>query len=165
MKDLQFFLYRVPSDVGDWLAAFDGAELVFLSSYNIGKKKVSSELTSFFKQHYHFEVGRFEVENWSHGNFWKKTHKIKPLGSDFQVRVWLELIKIRRGTTVTYSHIAQKIRKPTAVRAVATAIANNPICVLIPCHRVVSKAGYKYKYRGGPETKMALLRAEGIVIA
>ncbi|MBK9323355.1 MAG: MGMT family protein [Bdellovibrionaceae bacterium] len=164
MQDLQFFLFRVRSDVGDWLAAFHDSELVFLSSYNIGKQKVSKELSSFFEKHYHFKIGQFEVPDWSQGDFWKRKHKIKLQGSDFQLRVWSELIKIPWGTTTTYGHIAQRIRKPTAVRAVATAIANNPICVLIPCHRIVCKTGNKYKYRGGTKTKKELLQAEGIVI-
>ncbi len=162
MKDLQFFLYRVSSNCGDWLAAFEGPELVFLSSYNIGKQKVTKELASFLKKHYHFEIGKFEVAKWTQGDFWKRKHKIKPLGSKFQVRVWSQLTKIPKGTTVTYSGVAHKIRRPTAVRAVATAIANNPICVFIPCHRVVSKTGNKYQYSGGSETKRHLLQQEGV---
>ena len=162
MNDLQFFLYKVSSDFGDWLAVFEGTELVFLSSYNMGKQKITLELGSFFRKHYHFEIGKFEVAKWTQGNFWKRKHKVKLLGSEFQVKVWSQLTKIPKGTTVTYSSIAQKIRRPTAVRAVASAIANNPVCVFVPCHRVVNKTGNKYQYRGGSETKRYLLQQEGV---
>lgn len=163
MKDLEFYLYKVPSEVGDWLAAFEGKELIFLGSYNVGKR-VEKDLSNFMQKNYHFDIGKFETAPWTHGNFWKKKHQIKLQGTDFQMKVWLELVKIPYGKTLTYSEVAKKIRKPTAVRAVATAIAQNPVCVWIPCHRVISKSGNKFKYSGGPETKIGLLRAEGAVI-
>jgi AraC family transcriptional regulator of adaptative response/methylated-DNA-[protein]-cysteine methyltransferase len=161
MKDLKFYLYKVPSEVGDWLAAFEDSEMIFLGSYNIGKKAVEAELAEFLHEHYHFHIGKFETAKWSKGNFWKKKHKIKLQGTDFQMKVWLELLNIPHGKTATYSDIAKKIRKPSAVRAVSTAIGQNPVCFWIPCHRVVSKSGDKFKYRGGPKTKKGLLQAEG----
>lgn len=161
MSGLEFFLYKVPSEVGEWLAVFEGKEMIFLGSYNTGKKLLEKDLSEFLHKHYHFHIGNFQPVKWTKGNFWKKKHKLKLQGTEFQMKVWLELINIPKGFTVTYSQVAQKIKKPKAVRAVGTAVGQNPICVWIPCHRVVGKNGNIFKYRGGAETKIGLLKAEG----
>lgn len=81
-------------------------------------------------------------------------------GTPFQQRVWLELLTIPPGKTVSYGEIAKRIGKPKAVRGVASAIANNPISILIPCHRVVPKVGGVGKYRWGTRMKQRLLQRE-----
>ena len=63
-------------------------------------------------------------------------------GTEFQLKVWAELRKIPFGTTVSYQDVAERIGEPKAVRAVATAIAQNPVAMLIPCHRVIHSAGH-----------------------
>jgi len=78
----------------------------------------------------------------------------------FQARVWEELRRIPFGATATYSDIASRIGKPQAVRAVATACANNPVGVLTPCHRVLRKEGALGGYRWGLERKRRLLELE-----
>lgn len=83
-------------------------------------------------------------------------------GTDFQVKVWKELLKIKTGKTVTYSDIAQKIGKPLAVRAVGTAVGRNPLSVIVPCHRVVNKSSGRINYGWGAEMKKDLLRREGV---
>ena len=80
--------------------------------------------------------------------------------SAFQLRVWEELRKIPIGTTRSYSDIAAVIGQPTAVRAVAHACATNPIALIVPCHRVVPKAGGLGGYRWGVVRKQALLDLE-----
>lgn len=82
-------------------------------------------------------------------------------GTAFQQRVWQALREIPAGARVTYSDIAQRIGKPSAVRAVASACASNAIAVLIPCHRVVRMDGSLSGYRWGVERKKALLEKEG----
>ena len=79
----------------------------------------------------------------------------------FQKKVWGALRTIPFGTRVSYSAVARMIEQPTAVRAVASAIARNEISYLIPCHRVVSKSGVIHKYRWGSDVKKALLDFEG----
>lgn len=165
MGDLLFKIFKVSSPIGDWLAAFDNDELIFLGSYEGGKKLVEGDLAKHFKTHYGFNVGSFTAAKWTKGNFWKQKHKIKLQGTDFQVKVWLELLKIPRGKTLTYSQLASKIRKPSAVRAVSTAIGKNPICYYIPCHRVMGKGASKLKYHYGPAVKKSLLVAEGALDA
>lgn len=81
-------------------------------------------------------------------------------GSDFQRRVWRELARIPRGTTITYAELARRIGKPTATRAVAGACAANPVAIITPCHRVVRADGGLGGYRWGVDRKRAILEAE-----
>jgi methylated-DNA-[protein]-cysteine S-methyltransferase len=93
----------------------------------------------------------------------KRSHFTLPLnphGTDFQKKVWDELKKIPYGETVSYSDIAKKIGKPEAVRAVGGAIGRNPLSIVVPCHRVVSKSGAITGFSGGIENKVALLEHE-----
>jgi AraC family transcriptional regulator of adaptative response/methylated-DNA-[protein]-cysteine methyltransferase len=78
----------------------------------------------------------------------------------FQRRVWKILQSIPYGTTRSYSEIARRSGKPSAVRAVARAIATNPVALLIPCHRAIRKNGDLAGYRWGVERKAALLAQE-----
>ena len=78
----------------------------------------------------------------------------------FQRKVWNLLRAIPYGSTRSYSDIARRAGKPGAVRAVARAIATNPVALLIPCHRVVRKSGELAGYRWGVARKAALLAQE-----
>lgn len=81
-------------------------------------------------------------------------------GTNFQLKVWEALISIPTGAVTTYERIAGQIGRPSAWRAVGTAIGHNPIAVLIPCHRVIRKAGNFGNYRYGAPRKKALLAWE-----
>lgn len=94
--------------------------------------------------------------------------RIKPLtlhlrGTNFQLKVWEALLQIPAGSVSTYEGIAGRIGQPAATRAVGTAIGHNPIAVLIPCHRVIRKAGDFGKYRYGALRKKALLAYENVI--
>jgi AraC family transcriptional regulator of adaptative response/methylated-DNA-[protein]-cysteine methyltransferase len=78
----------------------------------------------------------------------------------FQRRVWQELQKIPRGTTRSYAQVARAVGKPGSVRAVARAIATNPACVVVPCHRVIRTDGSLAGYRWGIQRKQKLLERE-----
>jgi AraC family transcriptional regulator, regulatory protein of adaptative response / methylated-DNA-[protein]-cysteine methyltransferase len=78
----------------------------------------------------------------------------------FQKRVWTALQQIPRGETRTYGEIARSLGQPTAVRAVARACSQNPVAVVIPCHRVVGKSGRLTGYRWGLQRKQNLLALE-----
>ena len=82
---------------------------------------------------------------------------------DFQRQVWAELVKIPFGKTASYSDIAERIGNPAAVRAVGMANRSNPIAIIVPCHRVIGKAGELRGYFYGLDTKMLLLRHENPV--
>ncbi len=81
-------------------------------------------------------------------------------GTAFQTRVWQALRDIPFGATASYSEIADRIGKPDAVRAVASACGANPVAILIPCHRVVRNDGALSGYRWGIERKRTLLERE-----
>ncbi len=81
-------------------------------------------------------------------------------GTAFQTRVWKALQEIPRGETRSYGAIARAIGRPTAARAVAQACGANPVCIAIPCHRVVQEDGGLGGYHWGIERKRALLAAE-----
>ena len=81
-------------------------------------------------------------------------------GTDLQRQVWTALQTIPYGQTRDYGQIAQQIGRPTAIRAVASAIGRNPLLLLIPCHRVLRKDGALGGYRGGLALKRQLLELE-----
>ncbi len=78
-------------------------------------------------------------------------------GTNFQVQVWQALLRIPSGSVVTYSDVSAAIGKPKATRAVASAIAKNPVGYIIPCHRVINKIGQIHNYRWGSERKKAMI--------
>lgn len=81
-------------------------------------------------------------------------------GTDFQQRVWNELIKIPYGKTVTYKDIAINCGNKKASRAVGMANNKNPIAIIIPCHRVIGSNGKLTGYAGGLDIKKKLLELE-----
>jgi AraC family transcriptional regulator of adaptative response/methylated-DNA-[protein]-cysteine methyltransferase len=82
-------------------------------------------------------------------------------GSTFQLRVWQALRAVPAGTTVSYAELARRLGVPKSVRAVASAVAANPVAVAIPCHRVIRSDGALSGYRWGVERKRTLLAREG----
>jgi AraC family transcriptional regulator of adaptative response/methylated-DNA-[protein]-cysteine methyltransferase len=82
-------------------------------------------------------------------------------GTPFQIKVWMALRAIPRGHVTTYGTLAAVIGHPKASRAVGTAVGDNPVAVVVPCHRVVRKDGSIGGYYYGPDLKSALLRWEG----
>jgi AraC family transcriptional regulator of adaptative response/methylated-DNA-[protein]-cysteine methyltransferase len=79
------------------------------------------------------------------------------IGTDWEVRVWETLMKIPLGRLTTYSDIAAKVCTPAAARAVGAAVGKNPICFVVPCHRVVGKSGALTGYHWGITRKQAML--------
>lgn len=88
------------------------------------------------------------------------TLKLAPEGTEFQKRVWKELLKIPFGKTVSYQYIAKQLGDPKAIRAAASANGKNPISIIIPCHRVIGKDGSLTGYAGGLHIKKWLLEHE-----
>lgn len=80
--------------------------------------------------------------------------------TDLQRTVWQELTKIPYGTTISYEELALRIGNPKAVRAVATAVGENPLSIAIPCHRIVRKSGEIGEYHWGSDIKEKLLAYE-----
>lgn len=83
-------------------------------------------------------------------------------GTDFQLMVWRALLDIPLGHTTTYGELAKRISKPRAIRALGTAVGQNAISFLIPCHRVIRAGGHFGQYRWGAERKTLMLEWEAI---
>lgn len=82
------------------------------------------------------------------------------VGTPFQQAVWAALREVPYATTCTYGDLAMAIGRPTAVRAVGAANGRNPVCIVVPCHRVVGSGGAMTGYAGGVERKQLLLALE-----
>ncbi len=91
----------------------------------------------------------------------KRPPAVLLLGTRFQLRVWEKLMEVREGETLSYSELAESAGMPAAVRAVSNAVAGNPVAYLVPCHRVIGKAGDLHGYRWGLDVKRAILEYEG----
>ena len=85
---------------------------------------------------------------------------LSPKGTDFQKKVWSELLKIPYGEVCSYKDIAEKIGKPNASRAVGNANGKNPLAIIVPCHRVIASDGKLGGYSLGLDKKEFLLTME-----
>ncbi len=99
----------------------------------------------------------------------KRAKILKKLNSygltKFERKVLLATLSIKKGYTLTYKDIASKIGNPNSCRAVGTALKNNPLPIIVPCHRVVRSDGSLGNYNsGGTERKRMLLMEEGALI-
>jgi methylated-DNA-[protein]-cysteine S-methyltransferase len=88
------------------------------------------------------------------------TFKLNPKGTDFQQKVWKELLEIPFGKTSSYLELSKKVGDVKAIRAVASANGKNPLWIVIPCHRVIGTDGSLTGYAGGLWRKKALLELE-----
>jgi methylated-DNA-[protein]-cysteine S-methyltransferase len=105
--------------------------------------RVVSQLEAYFRG----ELTQFDLE-------------LKPGGTQFQKKVWQELVKIPYGETISYGELAGRIGNPNASRAVGSANGKNPISIIIPCHRVIGKNGSLTGFGGGLGVKQTLLDLE-----
>jgi methylated-DNA-[protein]-cysteine S-methyltransferase len=85
-------------------------------------------------------------------------------GTDFQRQVWQQLLTIDYGQTVSYQSIADALGNPQVVRAVGAANGQNPISIIVPCHRVIGSNGQLTGYGGGLWRKEWLLKHEGALL-
>ncbi len=102
------------------------------------------QLNNYFKS----ELKEFEIS-------------INPSGTEFQQSVWRELRLIPYGTTISYQELANRLGDPKTIRAAASANGQNPLAILIPCHRVIGSNGEMTGYVGGIHRKQDLLKLEG----
>ena len=98
---------------------------------------------------------------------WSKTNQIKLhlKGTEFQLKVWETLLTLPLGSLTSYGAVANKINRPKASRAVGTAIGNNPVAFLIPCHRVIQQSGNLGGYMWGETRKSAIIGWEASQLA
>ena len=104
-----------------------------------------------------------ELEAYFLGELKQFTIPLKLTGTDFQNRVWTELLKIPYGKTISYSELAIRLGDIKCIRAAGTANGKNKIPIIVPCHRVIGKDGNLVGFGGGLDKKEWLLKHEGII--
>ena len=150
-----------PSPVGRLLILSDGESITHIDfekeQYEPNPKWLKQdELLIFQKVRLAFErYFNGEVERFS-------DIPLKPEGTAFQQAIWQALREIDYGELSTYGDLALRINNPKAVRAVGGAVGSNPISIIIPCHRVLSKSSAITGFGGGLPAKRYLLNLEGI---
>jgi methylated-DNA-[protein]-cysteine S-methyltransferase len=120
-----------------------------LSEWEDGTNSVLRETGKQLKAYFGKKLTRFELP-------------LSPAGTPFQLEVWNELTRIPYGHVISYGELARRIGKPSASRAVGAANGDNPISIIVPCHRVIGGNGSLTGYGGGLPVKIALLELEGI---
>lgn len=156
MKEITYGVIR--TEIGDILAGADGEgvrSVKFMDvlpedtkNYGGGHNRHLADCLDQLKEYFDGQRREFNLE-------------LKPEGTDFQKAVWEELLKIPYGKMVPYGYIAREIGNPLAARAVGRANSQNPIAVIIPCHRVIGASGDLTGYASGIERKRYLLKLEG----
>lgn len=125
------------------------AEIAILSEGNLSKtiplelQEAAAQLSNYFdgkRKHFNF--------------------KLNPKGTDFQQKVWQELLQIPFGKTISYLDLSKKLGDVKAIRAVASANGKNPLWIVVPCHRVIGTDGSLTGYAGGLWRKKWLLEHE-----
>ena len=167
MKKIQSAIYSSP--IGDIQILAEGERLIFLDFADN-----TDRIEKLMKRRYgDFEIVESEnpammrdrLDRYFDGD-WSAFEGLDVAtgGTDFQKSVWKGLTAIPPGQSISYDQLAQDVGNPNAIRAAASANANNPISIVIPCHRVIGKNGAMRGYAGGVERKVWLLRHEGALI-
>lgn len=159
--DIQWQVHTLPIVYSDkglvYVGAFD--ELEWEAKQFLDAKQVHTWLKGEANTIYEREILEYlngERSEWSFEVHWI-------VGTAFQREVWEALQQVPFGTWESYSDIAQRIQRPQAVRAVGAAIGHNPLTIVVPCHRILSKKGALTGFRGGLSMKRQLLEIEGIL--
>jgi len=147
-----------PSPVGKLLLLDDGQGLCGLQ-FQDGAHPLEIE-KNWKKQRSPFVRVMQQLEEYFAGRLQKFTIPLSLHGTAFQLSVWKALQAIPYGETVSYGTISKKIGNPKASRAVGAANGNNPVSIIVPCHRVIGSTGKLVGYGGGLTIKTALLELE-----
>jgi methylated-DNA-[protein]-cysteine S-methyltransferase len=120
----------------------------FGASVNAGDDSILSVVETQLGEYFRGQRTTFDVPTATHGD-------------TFQERVWALLNEIPTGTTTTYGQLAEQLGDKTLAQQVGKAVGQNPLCVIVPCHRVLGKDGKLTGYAGGLKRKQFLLELEG----
>ena len=131
-----------------------------LGNDTIQRLRVVESCSKIFERTGYFAEVVKQLDEYFEGKRTKFELNISPKGTEFQKKVWAELLKIPYGKTKSYQEIAEAVAKPKAQRAVGSTCNKNPILLIIPCHRVVSKSGKLTGFACGVDRKEQLLKLE-----
>lgn len=154
---------EMESPVGELMLLSDGERLngVYFQSGKRGRKKVEPD---WVKDEQPLLEAIRQLRGYFNGELREFDLELAPEGTDFQLRVWRELEKIPYGETISYGELARRVGKSKAARAVGAANGQNPIPIIIPCHRVIGSGGALTGYGGGLTIKEALLSLESAAV-
>tara|TARA_R100000908_G_scaffold59878_2_gene36846 strand:+ start:97167 stop:97622 length:456 start_codon:yes stop_codon:yes gene_type:complete len=112
----------------------------------------------------HTESARTQLREYFEGNRDSFQLNLQPDGTQFEQKVWEQLLEIPKGSTTSYGSLAKKIGDKNASQAVGRANGKNPIAIVIPCHRVIGSDNKLTGYAGGADRKEWLLKHEGALL-
>jgi AraC family transcriptional regulator, regulatory protein of adaptative response / methylated-DNA-[protein]-cysteine methyltransferase len=145
---------------GNIIVAATQKGICYIAFYDELQRAIDHLKKSFPKAMYsQREIPLFEDVRSIFSNRFSSAHKLNLhlKGTDFQLKVWETLLTIPEGKLTTYGSIAQKIENLKASRAVGSAIGDNPVAFLIPCHRVIQSSGIFGQYMWGAKRKTAII--------
>lgn len=128
----------------------DGISVISILSEGEVSTKIPKEL----------KVCVIQLKDYFEGNRTDFTFKLNPKGTEFQQKVWQEILNISFGKTISYLELSKKLGDAKAIRAVASANGKNPLWIVVPCHRVIGTDGSLTGYAGGLWRKKWLLEHE-----
>ncbi len=154
-----FYTFYISDLVGKILLLGDEKEFFGLKFYKnspinkswIEDKTVFKDVIYQLEKYFNKELKSFNIP-------------LKLNGTPFQKKVFSELLKIPYGSTISYQELAKRVGNLKASRAVGNANGKNPIAIIVPCHRVISKDGSIGGFSGGLDIKRKLLELEGVNI-
>ena len=159
---MQLYYDILPSPIGDLLILaheFAIREIIFQTKeqdHIVNSEWIhSSEL---------IEQTKNELKAYFSGQLKEFSVNVNPHGTPFQKQIWKDVIAIPHGHVCSYQDVANNTNNPSACRAVGRANSQNPIPIIIPCHRVIGKSGKLTGYAGGLDRKQHLLNLESINI-
>ncbi len=106
------------------------------------------------------EYAKVQLQEYFNGKRISFDFLVEQTGTDFQRRVWNELVKIEPGKPISYAALSKRMNSPLAIRAIASANGKNKLMIVIPCHRVIGSSGDLVGYAGGLWRKKWLLEHE-----
>ncbi|NNF03877.1 MAG: methylated-DNA--[protein]-cysteine S-methyltransferase [Rhodothermales bacterium] len=151
------YFHRIETPMGSMVLGSDGTHLT-VASFSGEAESPASSPPSIVPDV--LEIAETQFAEYFAGRRTTFDLSLAPDGTDFQRRVWDELMRIPFGERISYGELARRIGDRGAVRAVGAANGRNPIAVIIPCHRVVGADGSLTGYAGGLDRKRRLLELE-----
>ena len=145
---------NTPLGISKIVGDADGISAISILSEGEVSKKIPKELKECITQ----------LQEYFDGQRNDFTFKLNPQGTDFQQKVWQELLNIPFGKTMSYLDLSKKLGDVKAIRAVASANGRNPLWIVVPCHRVIGTDGSLTGYAGGLWRKKWLLQSKNRVV-
>lgn len=156
---IYFDIFLTP--LGSFAIAVDREAALIAAGFG-GEEALPGKAAEMIREPQAAAVARGQIEEYLCGKRRNFALTVVPRGTPFQQSVWSALRGIPFGETRSYGQLAAEVGKPAAARALGQAVGSNPICLVIPCHRVIAANGSIGGFAYGVEMKRRLLELEGI---